>query len=552
MMYGCEPCVPPAIKDRYRPGLALVFDTPQHQEQAAGYLLARAQLLQQNCSIAMTNLRSAQHRDTLRYRQVRSGLYRPPLVKFSVGEFVYVKRVKLSNTLMSDARPGIFRILEVRDSGVLVLQGKCGSTMEEHQQNCAPCMLMNIDHRLDHSLRRPGADECCVVCDSDVDEAVMLMCDGCGKGYHTYCLQPPLAGIPDAVVWLCPKCESDGVEVEPILRLREAAELARPSEAAIFPNAAQRAADAVASRLHGQVVWAGGEERVLQFVAREDRPKQYIRRPFRLEVPGEVPAWFTEAAAQKLLSQRQEVGVRQLTAAMAELGGGGSQFVAAATIAGGRWPKQITQHWDLATVDGCRQAGKELFGELEESECVALCHCYLQARVAVAEGSVVEECSAADVQVLLRAVDVRSCMRLCAPWAVTDQLQQVMTQRYAKQVASAGTELDAMLSPAFYQFMGKLEPLEWVFLLGPQGLMDLALAVAVSAATVGVACWVDASYCVSGPAHRQRTLQQLMDQGRLLLVREKGAEKVWLCVFATAGHRNSMCSLPCVGAFCQV
>jgi hypothetical protein len=153
---------------------------------------------------------------------------------------VYVRRQNVSNTLMSEARPGIFRCLEVRDSGVLVLQGKCGSTMEVTQQNCAPCMLMNIDGRIDHSLRVPGADEQCVVCESADDEAIMLLCDGCGKGYHTYCLMPPLPHVPDVEVWVCPQCEGEGVLVQTILEQRIAAGLAprRPNQALLFPNAA--------------------------------------------------------------------------------------------------------------------------------------------------------------------------------------------------------------------------------------------------------------------------------------------------------------------------
>ena len=47
--YDGEPaCVPPAVGDRYRPGLALSFDAPEHQQQAANYTLMRAELLQRN------------------------------------------------------------------------------------------------------------------------------------------------------------------------------------------------------------------------------------------------------------------------------------------------------------------------------------------------------------------------------------------------------------------------------------------------------------------------------------------------------------------------
>jgi hypothetical protein len=34
----------------------------------------------------------------------------------------------------------------------------------------------------------------------------MLICDGCDKGFHTYCLEPPLENIPDGE-WFCPACQ---------------------------------------------------------------------------------------------------------------------------------------------------------------------------------------------------------------------------------------------------------------------------------------------------------------------------------------------------------
>ena len=561
MLYGCEPCVPPAIKDRYRPGLALVFDGPDHQEQAADYLLMRADLQRECCSIAFTNLRSAQHRDGLRYMQTRSGWYRPRMIKFVPGHFVHVKRQNVTNTLMSDARPGIFRILEVRESGVIVVQGKCGTSMQVHSQNCAPCMLMNIDHRLDHSLRRPGVDECCVLCNSSEDEAIMLMCDGCGKGHHTYCLQPPLAGIPDAIVWLCPACEQAGVQLEPLLRQREAETAAQPLEAAMFPNVAQRAADAVAARLDGRtaVVGQGGGEMgegVFKFVPREERPPQYVRRPLKLVRPGMDDMWCTEKAARKLLAQGP---VLQLTAALAVARLHGGHFVAATTVAGGKRKKaaaqQLPLEWKLDTVAGCEAACTVLFGTVPAIEHVRLCAAYVLAlrgalgAAAGAGGAVFDELQREDVCMLLNVVDVRSCMRLVCPRAAGETLQAVLLERYAKLVMVGDQQFDAMLSPGFYAHIGRQSPVDWVFLCAPVGLDEMALAVAAATAVVGVAMLVSKSFVTSGPQHRQRLLQGFADQGRLALVSEPELPSLWVVVFATAGHLSSMLTRQRVGVF---
>ncbi|XP_059188294.1 lysine-specific demethylase 5B-B isoform X2 [Centropristis striata] len=45
----------------------------------------------------------------------------------------------------------------------------------------------------------------CLVCGSGGDEERLLLCDGCDDSYHTFCLIPPLPGIPKGD-WRCPKC----------------------------------------------------------------------------------------------------------------------------------------------------------------------------------------------------------------------------------------------------------------------------------------------------------------------------------------------------------
>lgn len=68
----------------------------------------------------------------------------------------------------------------------------------------------------------------CRVCEADDDEDLLLMCDYCNEGYHTYCLDPPLDDVPDEDEdWLCVHCEAemgsdddgcDGGDDEPFTR----------------------------------------------------------------------------------------------------------------------------------------------------------------------------------------------------------------------------------------------------------------------------------------------------------------------------------------------
>jgi len=68
----------------------------------------------------------------------------------------------------------------------------------------------------------------CHACGSAADEQLLLCCEACPYVYHTYCLHPPLDGVPPGM-WYCPVClgaeelldESEGLDR--ILAVRKAA-----------------------------------------------------------------------------------------------------------------------------------------------------------------------------------------------------------------------------------------------------------------------------------------------------------------------------------------
>lgn len=53
--------------------------------------------------------------------------------------------------------------------------------------------------------KAPWEDGVCKVCGIDKDDVSVLLCDKCDSEYHRYCLNPPLARIPDGD-WFCPSC----------------------------------------------------------------------------------------------------------------------------------------------------------------------------------------------------------------------------------------------------------------------------------------------------------------------------------------------------------
>lgn len=53
--------------------------------------------------------------------------------------------------------------------------------------------------------KKPKKGEYCEACDGGKSPHLMLLCEACDRGWHTYCLTPPLRKVPrDA--WTCPVC----------------------------------------------------------------------------------------------------------------------------------------------------------------------------------------------------------------------------------------------------------------------------------------------------------------------------------------------------------
>ncbi|OON19836.1 PHD-finger [Opisthorchis viverrini] len=63
-----------------------------------------------------------------------------------------------------------------------------------------------------NSLEEPfeEIDTTCEICTLADDEAHLLLCDHCDRGYHTYCLPVPLSSVPPGD-WFCPDCVRHGI-----------------------------------------------------------------------------------------------------------------------------------------------------------------------------------------------------------------------------------------------------------------------------------------------------------------------------------------------------
>lgn len=58
---------------------------------------------------------------------------------------------------------------------------------------------------LDISYLNDDSNDTCEICHKNEDEENLLLCDGCNRGYHLYCLTPPLSSVPKTD-WYCLQC----------------------------------------------------------------------------------------------------------------------------------------------------------------------------------------------------------------------------------------------------------------------------------------------------------------------------------------------------------
>ena len=204
-------------------------------------LLERAQWIKRVSPTIANHIAIAHHRDTLRYAKIRGGAYHPRLRKFQVGDFVYIRRPNVRNSLQMAAQGMILRIIDLKPSEVVVLQGRCGCTITNHARNLSPCHLPNLDGTIRPDLAVPPPSLACSVCNFPDNANCMLLCDGCGAGYHTHCLDPPLSAVP-VEDWFCPNCKASGITAIPAGRIPETPQ----KEPNLFPTPQTRSRDRAA------------------------------------------------------------------------------------------------------------------------------------------------------------------------------------------------------------------------------------------------------------------------------------------------------------------
>lgn len=52
---------------------------------------------------------------------------------------------------------------------------------------------------------------CTQKCYGKYDSCLLILCDHCERETHTYCLDPPLAAVPEEDPWYCHSCTVEGI-----------------------------------------------------------------------------------------------------------------------------------------------------------------------------------------------------------------------------------------------------------------------------------------------------------------------------------------------------
>eukprot|EP00873_Tetraselmis_striata_P024310 jgi/Tetstr1/444574/TSEL_032425.t1 len=136
LVYGRAPVFPAQARALFEES-AVDFNSPLGMWEL---MTVRAERLALMVPTAMHNVEAAQHREVMRYRRRRAGLVAPGVQRFIPGDFVYVQQ-RQQDALDPRVRPAVYKVYEVNDNGVVVIQGADGDTARVHVEELARCAV---------------------------------------------------------------------------------------------------------------------------------------------------------------------------------------------------------------------------------------------------------------------------------------------------------------------------------------------------------------------------------------------------------------------------
>ena len=449
-------------------------------------------------------------------------------------------------------------IREVRSSGTLLVHGECGTVIEVHSTNCAPCHMPNIDTTIKPWLQEIPESHTCYNCGSHERPETMLICDGCIRGFHLHCLVPPLDAIPEESPWCCPDCLRNGITpaiLDTLLRqdLQERG-LDKPVLRDVMQEMEEKAAAMDGQLVLLRILSTGRASQnvtaTLRYLPPDQRGKQG-RRPLLLEVAGFEPAQIAVGAAHKATRSRLDVHLNSLAdpamamhVTMAFVTPEARRHVYTTVI------PDLRDTYDLRTLGGYTAMYLAVFGTIKGCPTTGnptdWCPDLLWVLDSNQTAALEIPLSAADLQLLINSIDINSCVRVADPAAQSLPLQSMLKDRYQRTLLSVKDELPHpanWLSPRHYRLLAARGPVDWTFLIDvPMSLCDMAFALAISRSRVGVAIWVPRCFLTNLNTTRLALLSLLKSERRLAIVQHDNpaSSYLWVCCFTTATHRTRM------------
>ena len=136
---------------------------------------------------------------------MRGGSWHKPKASFAVGDYVMVRR-ESKHTMMVKTHPHVLRIIEIRASGIVVLEGSDAARCTKMIKDVAHCPLPIEDTRLYPGRYYRGKNQSCRGCGRTDEGGSTAICDGCQDAYHLWCMGRPLKALPKDG-WRCHVCQ---------------------------------------------------------------------------------------------------------------------------------------------------------------------------------------------------------------------------------------------------------------------------------------------------------------------------------------------------------
>ena len=128
----------------------------------------------------------------------------PPANGIPVGLSIVLYLVSNVRNTLVILTPHVLRVIELRKSGVAILQGSDATTISHQVSKLAHCSVPVIDTNLYPETFVRTDKVHCQRCGNRKPFATMLLCDVCNEGWHISCLEVPLDKIPPRG-WVCEK-----------------------------------------------------------------------------------------------------------------------------------------------------------------------------------------------------------------------------------------------------------------------------------------------------------------------------------------------------------